>query len=367
MGNEASSAVSKEDLLEIKKKQLLLEKQNKKIREDLKKEKQSKKSLKEEINELKKTKAFVAPILTKPVETIRVTVNNSSLEIDPFQLFGLDADCTADDIKKVYKKLVLQYHPDKSGYDSTSDYRVIQKAYSTLVHFKEEEAKTNALVVQTVETKGHERKQLDTDIETRVNQQFQPASGSGFDKKRFNEMFDQNKYVDENEQGYEQWLRGQEPAEELPKINTYTKQGFNDTFEQYAKKQTSNREIVQYIDPECYVSYKGGFDNLGEKVEDYTTDGKYTDLKKAYTSSNLLHPGEVKPREQYTNIGQLKAARDAPVEISTDERQFVDQRKKREVEMEINRVTRVREKDKNIDDFYTRMHGRAIELPNYKK
>ena len=367
MGNEASSGVSKEDLLEIKKKQLLLEKQNKKIREDLKKEKQSKESLKQEINELKKSKPVVAPMLTKPVETIRVTVNNSSLDIDPFQLFGLDAECTADDIKKVYKKLVLQYHPDKSGYDSTSDYRVIQKAYATLVKFKEEEAKTNALVVQTVETKGHERKQMDTDMETRVNQQFQPASGTGFDKKRFNEMFDQNKYVDENEDGYEQWLRGQEPAEEIPKINTYTKQGFNDTFEQYAKKQTSTREIIQYIDPECYVSYKGGFDNLGEKVEDYTTDGKYTDLKKAYTSSNLLHPGEVKPREQYTSISQLKAARDGPVEFTAEERDFVDHRKKREVEMETNRVTRLREKDKSIEDFYTRMHGRAIELPNYKK
>ena len=370
MGNDISSQISQEDIIEIKKKQILLEQQNKKIKHDLKKEKHTKEILKNEIDELKSKKKAKQTLpnnfsMPKNSQTIPVTINNSIIQVDPFLLFNLEPECSLDDIKKVYKKLVLQYHPDKSGYNSTDDYRVIQKAYAVLLSMKEEELKVTGLLEQTIETKGEERKKLDTHVEARTNYNFEPASGNRFDKKKFNDMFDQNKFVDKEDDGYSNWLKEENPAEELPKIQTFTKTGFNNTFEQHVQKHSNNKEISNYIDPDSYFTYKGGFENLGEDVNDYTTDGKYTDLKKAYSSNNTLHPGQVKQREEYSNLGQLKAARDAPVEISQEEKEFISNRQKLESEFECNRVTRMRDKDKKIEDFYSRIHGRAIELPNY--
>jgi curved DNA-binding protein CbpA len=401
MGNELSSEISKEDLIEIKKKQLLLEQENKKIKLKLKKqeqeqsiskeisdppsgrnEKQEKHKSKEKQKENPKDlsdKMLTPPVhkekiklpkdfvLSKQKQTIPVQLNQSTVQIDPYTIFSLEPDCTLEDIKKVYKQLILKYHPDKSGYNSTEDYKVIQKAYAVLLSAKEEEAKITGMITQTVQTKEEERKRLDTHIDKNTNYHFEPASGSHFDKKRFNDMFDKNKFVEEQDDGYDKWLKQSEPENTAPTLSAYTKDGFNNTFDEYVKKQSSSRQVAQYIDPESLVSYRGSFENLGDSVQDYTTDGKFTDLKKAYSVSNILHPGETIKRDEYTTLQQLKAAREGPIELSSEEREFINQKQKIELDFETNRLTRLKEKDKRIDEFYTRVHGRAIELPNYRK
>jgi hypothetical protein len=224
------------------------------------------------------------------------------------------------------------------------------------------------MLTQTVETKAYERKRLDTHLDQNTNYHFEKSSGSQFDQKRFNDMFDKNKFVEEEQDdGYDKWLKQSEPEYNAPKIATYTKDGFNNTFEEYVKKQSSNRQVAQYIDPESLISYRGSFENLGDSVQDYTTDGKFTDLKKAYSISNILHPGETIKRDEYSTLQQLKASREGPIEISSEEREFLNQKQKLELDFETNRLSRLKEKDKRIDDFYTRVHGRAIELPSYRK
>lgn len=403
MGNELSGDISKEDLIEIKKKQLLLEQENKKIKLKLKQQeelsnskektksskelsetistpsgrKEKSKELSDTISTIRKEKTKEIPkekiklpkdfILPKK-QTIPVQLNQSTVQIDPYTIFSLEPDCTVEDIKKVYKQLILKYHPDKSGYNSAEDYKVIQKAYAVLLSSKEEESILTGMVTQTVEKKAEERKKLDTHLDKNTNYHFEPSTGSHFDKKRFNDMFDKNKFVEEEQDdGYDKWLKQSEPEYNAPKIATYTKDGFNNTFEEYVKKQSSSRQVAQYIDPESLVSYRGGFENLGDSVQDYTTDGKFTDLKKAYSVSNILHPGETIKRDEYTTLQQLKAARDGPIEISSEEREFLNQKQKLELDFESNRLTRLKDKDKRIDDFYSRVHGRAIELPNYRK
>jgi curved DNA-binding protein CbpA len=402
MGNEVSGEISKEDLIEIKRKQLLLEQENKKIKLKLKqqeeqsiskektksskdlspiipsgrkeksreKPKETSKDLTKESSDMNRKEKNKPPkdiVLPKQKHTIPVQLNSSTIQIDPFTIFSLEPECSIEDIKKVYKQLVLKYHPDKSGYNSTEDYRVIQKAYAVLLSIKEEEGKITGLMTQTIETKTDERKKLDSHLENNTNYHFEPTSGSHFDKKKFNDMFDKNKFVDdENGGGYADWLK-QGDVEQAPTIANYTKDGFNNTFDEHVKKHPSSRQLTPYINPESLVSYKGDYVNLGDSVQDYTSDGKFTDLKKAYTVSNILHPGQTVKRDEYTTLQQLKAARDAPMEISVEEKEFINQRQKMELDFETNRVTRMKDKDKKIDDFYTRVHGRAIELPNYRK
>jgi len=47
---------------------------------------------------------------------------------------GVSADAKPDDIKKAYRRLSLQYHPDKTGNDkeATNKYKEINEAYEIL-------------------------------------------------------------------------------------------------------------------------------------------------------------------------------------------------------------------------------------------
>jgi curved DNA-binding protein len=50
--------------------------------------------------------------------------------MNPYEILGIPKTATADDIKKAYRKLASQHHPDKGG--DTAKFQEIQTAYDTL-------------------------------------------------------------------------------------------------------------------------------------------------------------------------------------------------------------------------------------------
>lgn len=50
---------------------------------------------------------------------------------DPYEILGLDQSATDDDIKKAYRKLAMEHHPDKTGGDDTK-FKEIVNAHETL-------------------------------------------------------------------------------------------------------------------------------------------------------------------------------------------------------------------------------------------
>ena len=358
MGNENSSQITKEDLIELQKKQLKLERENKKIKEELEKNKKRSNKISPE-NILKPSIPNA-----KSNKKVSFTIDNKNISIDPFEIFQLDPECSLDEVRLRYKKLILKYHPDKSGYDSKEEYKAIQKAYALILSIKEEENKLTGLITQTMESKENERKNLEQHLD-RVNYEFEPSSGSNFNRTKFNQMFDKNKFVDESDKGYSDWLKDDSNFNfQQPKIAS--KEKFNEAFDEYIQRQSSSKQIIQYIDPETLISTTAGFEELGADNSDYTTHGKYTDLKKAYTETTL-HPGVVKSRDNYSSIEQLKAARSGPLILTPEEEEFMNKKKNIEEQYELSRQTKMRSRDSAIEQHYTRIHGRAIELPTYKR
>ena len=49
---------------------------------------------------------------------------------DHYQTLGVDRNASQDDIKRAYRKLASQHHPDKGG--DTKKFQELQTAYDTL-------------------------------------------------------------------------------------------------------------------------------------------------------------------------------------------------------------------------------------------
>ena len=53
---------------------------------------------------------------------------------DYYSILGIQRDASQDDIKKAYRKLAMQYHPDKNPGDKSSEemFKKVAEAYSVL-------------------------------------------------------------------------------------------------------------------------------------------------------------------------------------------------------------------------------------------
>lgn len=56
--------------------------------------------------------------------------------MNPFTALGISKHCTEDDVKKIYRQLALNYHPDKAGKGATARFQEVNAGYETVIEEK---------------------------------------------------------------------------------------------------------------------------------------------------------------------------------------------------------------------------------------
>tara|TARA_B110000259_G_C13993655_1_gene393563 strand:- start:702 stop:1484 length:783 start_codon:yes stop_codon:yes gene_type:complete len=216
---------------------------------------------------------------------------------DSYKLLGLTQNATIEELKGKFKKLAIQYHPDKGG--SEYLFGLISKSFKLVYkHIKSlDEKDFNSL---KAESRGMNSGESVIKI----------TSDEGFINK-FNKTFEKNRLHDPVvDTGYEGFMN-----------------------EDKVHVQKSSHKVVKYVTPEPILLCNSlSFVELGVgQVNDYSgknDDSKklqYMDYKKAHTTSKLIHEDEVKERHSYSSLEDLQKKRTSENFDMTDEEKYYEE------------------------------------------
>ena len=202
------------------------------------------------------------------------------LEIDQKSAF------TVDDLKRNFKKLAFKYHPDSSSdITQTPMFQTLIECYKILLQelATREQSKPHHVLKNQFNVKQKNNNKNVEDIDPKK-----------FNATKFNSFFEKHKIKDDYEQsGYGDWFA--------------------------SSNIEDNGAIINYQDPEALLSSGNkNFYELGKSViDDYSADNlktngtlNYMDLKKAYTTTQIVDEKYVEKKPVFRNLEEVKKSRE---------------------------------------------------------
>lgn len=296
--------------------------------------------------------------------------------VDSLKILGLNQNYKMEDLRKAYKKLAYQSHPDRGG--SSERFEIVTKAYLHLLDELKKKENDQLFNQQRDQSRAYMEKQRQ---EQRRNVHFeessskgvgQPASGDRFNLKLFNKLYEEHRLEDPNDKGYGDWLQKDDAIPKQPELfsSKFNLDLFNNTFENW-KDDTEDitcQEIVKRDDPRQMVLTTAGHVDLDHKdiddfsqVQPHNKGVGFTDLKKAYTKTNLINAKKIK-YQQFKNVDELEKSRAkisfqmSPEDLAREA--FMRQKKE---EDEYRRQQRMKNRDQQVFDNYNRVHQMMLD------
>ena len=289
---------------------------------------------------------------------------------DAYRLFGLQPDFTVDQLKKAYRKLSLQTHPDRGG--SSEKFKFVTRHYLFLV----EEYQKNKPSLSFNDLRQSSRDYVDQQQQNPRQNIYMDndssQSGSNFDNQRFNELYTQNRLSTVHDEGYSNWIEDNAMLEDKDPeplfSDKFNLNVFNNLFENDKDKNPQSQVIV-YTDPvPTNISRETSYSEIGEDtIGDFSGEAQsglgYTDYKKAHTQTRLINVNQVKSRESYKNVEHLQSQRDQiSFKMSPEDQRKHDEKLKHEKWLESERVKRVQRQDIHSQDHFEKVNQLMIGL-----
>lgn len=286
-----------------------------------------------------------------------------SIKVNPYDIFKIPIDFTLEQLKAVYKKLALKYHPDRPNGDEMK-FKIITKIYLSLY----EDYKTRQPDKQYMDLKnGCHNFIHNQESHQRRNKKLNKDK---FNIQLFNKIYEENKLFEPTDDGYGKWLKSTENKSEPPKLfsKSFNRNVFNTVFNEEVKRHNKNRQMIEYKDPdaqETSISYSTlGQDKITDFSSHHSSENNYCDLKKAYTDTFLMTSDTTK-RKKYNGLQDIKQHRNNISYTMSDcdkkRQEIINERIRNE---ELLRQQRVKDNDSLIQEHFHKMNHLFLQHQN---
>ena len=273
-------------------------------------------------------------------------LNDFEDKYNPFKILNIDYDSTESEIKKAYRRLSKEHHPDRGG--DAKLFNLITQSYIYLLQkIKDNKGiKSHNELQQEAQTffeSQDKERELHKKIKNRTTMQ---VDKNNFNNNKFNQIFEENRLGTVYDKGYGgDWDEDEEENENVVLNNKFSIDVFNAEFNKSKSKRNKNKskQIVVIDEPEAQVSTGLNFEELGlNDIENFSSsfneNMNFTDYKSAYTKSNLEYDEKFK-RKDYKNLDDIKNDRsNISYEMNENDIKKSKERERRQEEIERNRL-----------------------------
>ena len=254
--------------------------------------------------------------------------------MDPYKVLNVPMDFSLEQLKTQYKKIAFDLHPDRN---KTMSIEAAKAAFQMVTQCYKK------LLEKYLERQGdkphYELKQQARDYTTNPV----PTVPQKFSLDKFNRAFEQHKVADENDDGYQDWLKRPDLVRDLPK----------------------QKQVIKYQEPIAFHDTRSlGYTELGvDKVTDFSGKNQsirnlnFMDLKKAYLTETIIDPNEVATRKEYKSVKDLESERASVSHKMTAQEleEYMKYKKHSEI-AEQKRLQNIQKRDQVMQDVYSRTH-----------
>ena len=282
------------------------------------------------------------------------------------EVLGLEEEVALTEaaLKKAYKRVALKAHPDKGG--TEEEFEAITRAHAYLgeILLRIKGGRKKEGVVEAPEVLQDSRKDESKQWEMVEPVRLNPKK---LDMNAFNQMFEQTRIPDPEEDGYGDWLKGTDAASTGPKFGgKFNRDVFNKAFEEEAAARRARGGEVAIRQPEALTlapmsGVELGRSGGGSYTAAVGSSMKFTDLKNAYTSENMITHQVSDVRVEARSFDQYSSSRkQAPTPLSNQEMAGVMAAEAAAAKREEQRRLRAAQEDSLGTQYFERMKRLVI-------
>lgn len=287
---------------------------------------------------------------------------------NPYKILGIGINADHSTLRKAYKQMAIQYHPDKGG-----DPKIFKKITQAYIYVLDKLEKSKKMSRTFEEAKQEFEKPTEEYIDKQVEETVKKFNldKDNFNLNKFNQLFEEFRINDPNDKGYgEGWEEDNDDKHHVfdQKFNKDVfNKVFDDANDKRFKKYSGKGTIMKYEEPQAQMSFNStgaGFSEIGvDDILNFTgTSGdlNFTDYKAAYTYDSTIEKPDMN-RKQYKNVKELEAERDnISYKISAEEEDRQRAIKSYNDKLEEQRRMNINRYDQQVQDQYRRIHSNLL-------
>ena len=276
-------------------------------------------------------------------------MNTNQVELDPYEVLGVDYNAELLQIREAFKKLVLIHHPDRGG--NPRNFQLIKGAYAYIFKELKKEEELEKKENRTLKNYRQQRVQQNEQHEEETIQERENpiVNAKEFNVNSFNRLYENYRvdYADDHGYGTYMERNGQNRSENIDHVKNAE------------IKQFDKQAMVIFEEPKSMMP-TDSFDTIGkDKVTDFTSgfninDKKkkiaYTDYMRAHSETDAISENTPNVRQgDYKSVDQLRAQRgNISYTMSEEDRLQLERKEKKRLRKEKLRRLRQHQKEQEI-------------------